>query len=189
MRGHEFVESIFKKYAVPQVNGSSQDLMPVQSLPKALNDLKIPIEGEPQEFVHQMDTNNDQFLDFQEFSEGIKKHTQLERWALGIPMHRLLADACSVDNFSNQADLLKPVSKLSKEQIHVLCKGMLDGLERILFESVQALNHAYTKMEKIKNSSSMSKFTVLPSMSCGGPKDFHAGLEQRIGTSYVSANL
>ena len=132
----------------------------------------------------ELDENSDGMLEFSEFKfEKVLDKSDLERWARSVPLHRVLADAIPYDDndFRKETDWLRKVSELDDRAIDIISKGLLHGLRRLVSESVQSLRSAYETMDAAKQSNDPSSKFVVNKMSCGATKDFHHGLEGRVG--------
>jgi hypothetical protein len=151
----------------------------------ALQDLKIELDDqEVGELFKRVDVDKSESLSVSEFESIVSQLSDLERWALSIPVHFLLADAVSCIDCKG-AHAMEKASNLTERDIHEICNGIVDGLRKIVGSKVFELKQAFDAMRASQSEQvAGSKFTV-GTMSSGGPEDFHKGLEGRIGPVLV----
>ena len=108
-----------------------------------------------------------------------------------LPLSSLLMDALPRPNAEEKRNRLRIVSERTAADILVIAHEFAYGLERMLTESVNSLKESFAAMDE-KNKTkedfkknAASKFTVNKEMACGTIKDFHDGLEGRIGSACV----
>ena len=105
-----------------------------------------------------------------------------------LPLSSLLMDALPRPNAEEKRNRLRIVSELTAADILVIAHEFAYGLERMLTESVNSLKDSFATMDKkneTKEKNAASKFAVNKEMACGTIKDFHDGLEGRIGIACV----
>jgi hypothetical protein len=149
---------------------------------KALEDLKIKLDDqETEELFKRVDVDKSESLSFSEFENIVSQLSDLERWALSVPVHYLLADAVSCIEREG-AHAMEKASNLTETDIHEICNGIVDGMRKIVASKVSDLKKAFDAMRasQADQVAAGSKFTV-GTMSSGGAEDFHKGLEGRIG--------
>jgi hypothetical protein len=121
-------------------------------------------------------------LDFESFKSAITKQSPIEQWAKTLPFSSMVADAVPMPPSSDQ---LRFVSDLTRKEIDSIVDGLVDGLKDAFEKHVQLLSRGLkAAAEKTVNKENLgdgSKFQVV-SMNCGRVKDFHVGLEGRLGT-------
>ncbi len=104
-------------------------------------------------------------------------------WLQSLPLASLLMDALPRPNAEEKRNSLRVISEMTAPEIHIVAKEFAVGLERLLKDSVGALKKSFDAMDnkpKVVNHSA-SKFSVPMEMKCGSIKDFHHGLQGRIG--------
>jgi hypothetical protein len=148
---------------------------------KALEDLKIKLdEQETDELFKRVDVDKSDSLSFSEFENIVSQLSDIERWALSLPVHYLLADAVSCIEREG-AHAMEKASNLTETDIQEICHGVVDGMKKIFATKVSELKQAFDAMRASQAEHvAGSKFTV-GTMSSGGAEDFHKGLEGRIG--------
>ena len=157
---------------------------------KALNDLKIQlVEQEMEELFKRVDVDCSESLTFDEIENIVSQPSELERWALSIPFHYLLADAISCIG-GEGTDIMKKASNLSQSDIQEICIGVLAGMKKMMAAKVFELKQAFDAMDASleEHAAASSKFTV-GTMSSGGHEDFYKGLEGRIGPNHRRHSL
>ena len=77
---------------------------------------------------------------------------------------------------------MEAASNLIDSDVELICDGTIDGMLSIISCKVKELKKALDMMraQELKNQGGLKYFTV-SSMSAGGTKDFHKGLEQSGG--------
>ena len=153
-----------------------------KKFPFALGDLKIKLDDqETEELFKRVDADKSDSLSFAEFENIVSQLSELERWALSIPVHYLLADAVSCIEREG-AHAMEKASNLTETDIHEICNGIVDGMRKIVASKVSELKQAYDAMHasQAEQVAGGTKF-IVGSMSSGGTEDFHKGLEGRIG--------
>jgi hypothetical protein len=117
-------------------------------------------------------------LDFESFKAIITKQSPIEQWAKTLPFPSMVADAVPI---SPTSDPLRGVSMLTRKDIDIIIDGLVDALKDSFEKHVQLLSRGLDATEKApKVDLDGSKFQVA-SMSCGRVKDFHVGLDGRLG--------
>jgi hypothetical protein len=129
------------------------------------------------ELFDEFDTDSSEGLSFLELQQLLHKPSRLHEWAKGLPLHELLADAIPR---KPGTDPLRVVSRLTDGERVAVCEAVRNGLERMLKESSELLEKAFSVSDQRKNAIDGSKFNIVP-VSCGNVNDFHAGVEGRIG--------
>jgi hypothetical protein len=178
-RDNEKVKHVFDKWCDQRGN---HGIILNDKLPKALNDLGIQVHPtELDDFLLEFDFTNKIGLDVQDFFSVLSKPSISEEWVKTLPVCEIIADAIpKVPGIRP----LKVISELSEEQISVLCQAVLHGLQKILWISSRKLHDAFTAMESKAKADGEGKFSLVP-MTCGTIKDFHAGIEGRIGEIFL----
>jgi hypothetical protein len=175
-RQDDIIEKIFHKYSTLT---DGRECLLEENLSAALAEIKVPFDGDVKKLLREIDAGKNGYLSLDEFKSISKNPTVSERWALSLPLYRLLSDALPPQE--KQDDIMRTISALTDQEISLVCEGMLDGLKRMVREAVQILNKAYRSMDSRKAVECGSTKFVVNSMSCGDINDFHAGLEGRIG--------
>jgi hypothetical protein len=154
---------------------------------KALQDLKVDLDDqEREELFKRVDVDRNESLSFSEFENVGSQPSDLERWALSIPVHYLIVDAVSCIE-QKGAHVMEKASNLTESDIQILCHGILDGMKKMITAKVADLKKAFDRMRASQaENEAGSKYYTVSSMSSGGPEDFHKGLEGRIGFEYLS---
>ena len=177
-RDTEIVNETFRKYCDHRSNHS---IIRNDKLPKALNDLGVYVQAKDlDEFLQEFDFTNKIGLDNLDFLSVLKKPTISEEWVKTLPIPEIIADA--IPKISG-IHPLEVVSELSNAEISVICRAVFHGLEKILNIASEKLKDAFTAMKKKDKMEGECKFSLLP-MTCGTIKDFHSGIEGRIGASF-----
>ncbi len=138
-------------------------------------------DQETDELFKRVDVDKSESLSFSEFENIVSQLSDLERWALSVPVHFLLADAVSCIERQG-AHAMEKASNLTPTDIDEICHGIVDGMKKIIASKVSELKEAFDAMRASQAGqvAAGSKFTV-GTMSSGGAEDFHKGLEGRIG--------
>ena len=120
-----------------------------------------------------------------DFIRAIRMPSVLETWCTTLPLAKLLA-YCLHSVRGSAAESSDPirdlVSKLAPEELERVADGFRGGIRRLLEERAQELERCYAELDKKAaeaSDGSNSKYTF--EFSAGSPKDFHAGLADRVG--------
>jgi hypothetical protein len=183
-RSQEYIQNIFSKHS-QAAESTRESLISKKNFLNALQDLKIKLDDqELEELFKRVDVDESESLSLSEFENIVSQLSDLERWALSIPVHYLLADAVSCIDREG-AHAMEKASNLTEQDVSVICNGITDGLRKIVGSKVFELKQAYDAMRASQSEQvAGAKFTV-GTMSSGGPEDFHKGLEGRIGPVLV----
>jgi hypothetical protein len=181
-RRGSFVKDIFYRYSeTSSIAGHPKAIIPKTRLRRVLNELDILLldEKDVDELFHEYNFQevNRHEIDLDEFLLLAERPRVVDEWARSLPLADVLADA--IPRMPG-LDPLHVVSRLSTDEIAVICQAMLPGIERILAEAVSALKAQFQPSKDI-NWGTESKFNLIP-ISCGKIADFHKGVQGRIGT-------
>ncbi len=179
-RDSAHVKTVFERYRLFKGLEHRDDLsyIPKENLQIALQDLGIEADAKQADALfEEFDPDRSFGLDFDEFLLLLKKSTPISEWTNSLLICELIADAIPKVPGMHP---LRVVSKLTRSDMNNICEGMLEGLQRMIWESSVELANAFKAMDKKVHSSEDSKFSMIP-MSCGRVNDFHAGIEGRIG--------
>ena len=181
-RSKEYIQYVFSNHCEPAVSGKENSILK-KNFSKALQDLEIKLnDQETEELFKCVDVDRNNSLSYSEFEKVVFQPSDLERWALSIPFHYVVADAVSCIEREG-AHKLEKASNLTESDIVVVCNGIVDGMKKLITGKVFELKQAFDRMRASQaENQAGSKYLVISSMSCGGPEDFHKGLEGRIGT-------
>ena len=148
----------------------------------ALQALGMPAQW--QQLFAEVDIDQDGGLDLDEFVRAVRHPSELETWCATLPLAKLLA--CCLDSEGGGDESPDPVrsrvSTLSPEDIDKVAGEFHRGLKRLLEERARELERCYAELDRKAAEAadgSNSKFTF--EFSAGSPKDFHAGLNDRVG--------
>jgi hypothetical protein len=149
------------------------------NLHSALSNLGVDVDVERiAELFEEFDSDASGGLDFGEFQQLLHRSNRLFEWGKGLPLHELLADA--IPRRAGR-DPLRVVSEMTEEEISWVCQAFQEGLSKMLREGSAELKQAFAVSDRRPGTDVDSKFNVVP-LSCGRITDFHAGVEERIGT-------
>ena len=152
-------------------------------LHSALSNLGVDVDVErTAELLEEFDSDASGGLDFEEFQRLLHRSNRLFEWAKSLPLHELLADA--IPRRAGR-DPLRVVSEMTEEEISWVCRAFQEGLSKMLREGSAELKQAFAVSDRRAETEDVdSKFNVVP-LSCGRITDFHAGVEERIGTEWL----
>jgi hypothetical protein len=171
-RDRIFTKQVFSKYC-----GSDAKLQR-SYLPNILAELGKPLcMKEIDDLFFEFDTNDDEGLDWEEFSLLLSKSGRIEEWAKSLNLEKLLADLIPV---VVGKDALRVVADLTEQDQEMICNIYKEGLMCILKDSSSKLNEAFRISDSRTTTDDSSKFNIVP-VSCGCIDDFHAGIESRTG--------
>jgi hypothetical protein len=179
-RDKKTVQKIFNKYSNMR---DGERRLPKDRFHLAVTELGIKLDAMGAEALfHEFDTDKSCDLNLIEFQLLLsqQKSTPLLEWAKSLDIHEFFAMAIPLDG----EDALRAVSRLTVEQIDIICEAMQLALVEIVRSSVQELNNAYT-ITDTRRGEFNSKYNIVP-LSCGKVDDFFTGMEVRIGASSVS---
>ncbi len=184
-RDAEHVSEVFERYKSPGTCG-----VPASNLVSALQELGIYTDADGvTELLDTHDLNSDGVFDSAEFKQILARPSQMELWAISLPLAQILADCMpprvSNKNTAEDQDALRALSNLSTDEIDVSTECFRQGLKRLLTEQFKMLRRAYEEVDQkmttaASQSQESSKFAVV-GMSCGGIEDFRGGLNERVG--------
>jgi hypothetical protein len=179
-RTKEYIYDVFSQHREPSVSSGDSFILK-KNFPIALKDLKIKLtDRDMEELFKKVDIDRSESLSFDKFYSILSQPSDLERWALSIPFHYLVADAVSCIE-KGSAQVMETASNLTESDIQVICNGILDGMKRMIADNVSNLKKAFDYMRDSQaGHGAGSKFSV-STMSSGDTGDFHNGLEGRIG--------
>ena len=180
-RSKEYIQTVFLNHSEP-AESTKESVILKKNFSFALGDLKIKLDDqETEELFKRVDVDKSESLSYLEFENIVSQLSDLEKWALSIPVHYLLADAISCIEREG-AHAMEKASNLTETDIHGICNGIVDGMRKIVASKVSELKQAFDAMHASQTDqvAAGSKFTV-GSMSSGDAEDFHKGLEGRIG--------
>ncbi len=182
-RSKEYIQYVFSNHCEPAVSGKESTILE-KNFSSALQDLNIKLnDQETKELFKCVDVDRNESLSYSEFENIVFQPSDLERWALSIPFHYLVADAVSCIEREG-AHRLEKASNLTESDITLVCNGIVDGVKKLITGKVSELKQAFDRMRASQaENQAGSKYFVVSSMSCGGPEDFHKGLEGRIGSN------
>jgi hypothetical protein len=188
-RSKDYLQHVFSNHCEPALS-STEKVILKKNFSKTLHDLKIRLDDqERDDLFKRIDLDQNESLSFSEFEKIVLQPSDIERWALSIPFHYLVADAVSCIEREG-AHVMEQASNLTASDIHVLCNGILDGMKKLITDKVSELKQAYDRMHAAQaENEAGSKYLTVCTMSSGGPEDFHKGLEGRIGFEYLSIDL
>jgi hypothetical protein len=176
-RDPSFVKIVFDRH-----QDKTSTSISMRKLHFALAELGVNIDVErTAELFQEFDCDASGGLDFEEFQRLLHRSSRLYEWAKGLPLHELLAD--SIPRRAGR-DPLRVVSELTGEEISMACQAFREGLSKMLKEGGAALKQAFAVSDSRSNSDVDSKFNIV-ALSCGKIADFHAGIEERIGTRFI----
>ena len=124
-------------------------------------------------------------LTFEEFKQIATKESKLEEWARELPLAELVADGLSAFVHDNQPEPLRPLSKMSIEDITIVAEGLVKGLQGMLAQRIQRLQASLKAMDDkaaAKAATDVAAKFATSVMSAGGIDDYHSGIEGRTGT-------
>jgi hypothetical protein len=167
-----FTKNLFFKYC-----GSNAKLQRSQ-LSKILAELgKSADEKEVEDLFSEFDSNDDDELDWEEFSLLLSKSGRREEWAKSLNLEKMLADLIPV---VIGKDSLRVVADLTVQDQAMICEIFSEGLMQVLEDSSSKLKGAFQISDSRTSRENGSKFNIVP-VSCGCIDDFHAGIESRTG--------
>ena len=179
------VKSVFDRHCAFKGSDHRAHLsyIPKEKLQTVLKDLDVDVDAKQADVLFdEFDPDKSYGLDFDEFMLLLKNSTPISEWGNNLMLCELLADAIPKVPGIHP---LRVVSKLTRSDVHSICEGMMEGLERIIWESALDLNSAFEAMDRKVQGHDDSKFSMIP-MSCGKIDDFHAGIESRIGQCFAN---
>ncbi len=173
----ELIEKVFSETSVPDGRGGRQ--IPSGRLLPALEKLGICIdEGDAREFLRTKGGARDS-VNPDEFRRAVAQQWSADVWAQSLPLAPMLADALPQCSGCSR---LRAVCSLTEEEIQAIADGYREGLHRVLTEHVEHLRVAFKAMLGLDATlNGPARKFELSAMSCGDIKDFHAGLQKRIG--------
>jgi hypothetical protein len=141
-----------------------------------------------------LDRNGDGSLDPAEFREAAAAPMELQQWADGLGLPRLLAyclagaagaGAVAAGEGAAEADPLRGASGLGPAGLEAAVGAFGEGVRRLLGEAVGELRRGYEALEAAARAragaeGAGSKFSSFK-MACGSVEEFHKGMQDRIG--------
>jgi hypothetical protein len=158
---------------------SDSCVLPREMLASVLGELELDIESAEAKELLEIDANTG--IDFQAFQSVLQRENMVCEWAKALPFHRVLADAIPR---KIGLDPLRVVSELTANEWGMVLQAVQHGLTRLLQGSATSLKDAFLISDARQQVDYGSKFNVV-GMSCGDYKDFHAGIEGRVGMARV----
>jgi hypothetical protein len=160
---------------------SDPRFLPREKLESALEELRLGIESA--EAKELLEIHAGAGIDLAAFQSVLQKESTVCEWAKALPFHAVFADAIPR---KMGLDPLRVVSELSANEWVSVLQAVQHGLMRLLQESAALLKQAFLVSDARKQVDDGSKFNV-NGMSCGDFKDFHAGIEGRVGMALVES--
>ena len=179
-RRDSFAKSVFDRFCeASSIPGHSKAVIPKSKLRQVLKELDIVVdETDFDGLFHEYNFQemNVHEIEFDEFLLLAERPRIVDEWARSLPLADVLADAIPR---IPEVDPLQVIRRLSSDEISTICRVILPGIERILFEAVSTLKAQFQPGEN-RNLGTESKFNLIP-ISCGTIADFHKGVQGRIG--------
>lgn len=179
----EFVRQAFDRHSDP-----SSGLILAPGLGPALRDLDVAVDADDVDQIFKAaDLNKNGGLDFDEFWTLVGMPSPIEEWVRALPLAQLVADAMPRIG-GKREDQVRHLSSITESQLDESLAVLMEGLKRMLRESLAALKESYATWDRktLADSAASQKFQI-STISVGNISDFHEGLAARIGKGHHCA--
>ena len=177
-RDLDYVKRKFKAFSV-RTEQNKMGFIPKEKVKSLLKDLNVNFDLDDEELFSEIDCDS-HGLEFEEFVHLMNRPSPLSEWSKTLNVHHLIVDAFPRVKGTHMQQL-QAIVNFNKEDVKIICDAVLEGLQDLLLESCQEIKNSFEAMKKKQHLRVDSKFSMIP-MSCGKIEDFHAGIENRIGT-------
>ncbi len=171
------MQQVFDRHSDP-----ATELILASALGPALRDLDVAVDEEDVDQIFKAaDLNKNGGLDFHEFWTLVGMPSPIEEWVRSLPLAQLVADAMPrIDG--KREDQVRHLSSITESQLEESFAVLMDGLKRMLRESLAALKVSYATWDRATTADNGAalKFQI-STMSVGNISNFHEGLAARIG--------
>ena len=178
------ISRVYNEHAVP----GTYRCIPFDKLGLALEALGVDITNDQHaHHTRTVELNFNGRITYNALKYIARLPSPAEVWAKALPLSKLLADALPK---VSGCDHLRVISSLSTQEVNYVAEEVCSALKVLLKKHVDELNISFQSMDTqvlSDDAQTDSKF-VVTKMTAGSIKNFHEGLEGRIGISPMSGS-